>query len=213
MVACPRCHSQDAVQKVSSIVAGGTYETTYQVPAQGQLAGHTIYGTVTEHGTGQTELARQLSIPRSQKEWEKLANDYATAVGKAFTQNHPAPKAGCFPQALQWVGGLCFFVGVYGITTASSVWMAVGVVVFWSLLGFGLYKLGQRLAPAARKEWELAIGTAKAQARMEANPQSNGRILSRYDRLYYCYRDDIVFVPDEDRCAPSSDMMQMLMSN
>jgi hypothetical protein len=73
---CPKCLKDDQVQKVSAIVTSGTYSTTYQMPAQGEIAGHKIYGTVQESGTGQTLLAQQLSIDylsdkELKRQWQK----------------------------------------------------------------------------------------------------------------------------------------------
>jgi hypothetical protein len=213
MVACPKCHSQDAVQKVSSIVAGGTYETTYQMPAQGQLAGHTIYGTVTEHGTGQTELARRLSIPTSKKGWEKFASERVRSAGRAFEEHHPAPKSG-WARTLMWMAGVCALIGLLlGLPTACSpvaYQQVVPLVLLLWVVAFILQMAGATILQARRKEWNKARNMAMIQTR-SGLIQGRSRVFSRWDRLYYCYRDDLVFLPDEDWCVPSSEMMQMLM--
>jgi hypothetical protein len=77
-------------------------------------------------------------------------------------------------------------------------------------LGIGLYKAGEEITPTERKEWNRSLRNAMAQAQKEAD-QIKSRTFSRWDKLYYCHRDDIVFLPDENLSAPSSGMMQMLM--
>src|SRR5687768_16706283 len=89
---CPKCSKDDQVQKVTAIVASGTYTTTSQVPAQGEFAGHKIYGTVQQTGTGRTELAQVLSMP-TEKEWGKLKEKRISLVemNKEYERIHPKP--------------------------------------------------------------------------------------------------------------------------
>ncbi|MBM4460805.1 MAG: hypothetical protein FJ011_24110 [Chloroflexi bacterium] len=219
MVACPRCGNQDAVQKVSSIVSGGTYETNYEMPAQGQLGGHKFYGTVQQRGVAQTALAQKLNIDRSDKSWKAFANERATAAVKAFRDGNPAPKKGCLPQILPWLylpGCLLtmFIIALVGQSlygTDFDMMAAFVIAVFiWLLPGWGLSKLSRKILPPERKKWEADLANTKEEALAEA-AHIKSRTFTRWERLYYCHRDDLVFLPEEHLSAPSSNMMHLLM--
>ena len=64
---CPECNKDDKIQKVSSIVLGGTSSGTYSGPSGGVTYNDGKFGTVggysTLHGTSQTSLAKMLTPP------------------------------------------------------------------------------------------------------------------------------------------------------
>jgi hypothetical protein len=196
MVACPRCGSQDAVQKVSSIVSGGTYETTYEMPAQGQLGGHTVYGTVQQRGMAQTALAQKLNLDPSDKYWSQFADSYSKQAEKAFKESQPPPMVGFWPRALLVVGFVIVLSGAFFIPLA--------------FVGLGIVWLSVRITPVERKEWDAKLASTKEQAKQKV-PQLRNKALTRWNELYYCHRDDLVFLPNEGLSAPSSDIMRMLM--
>lgn len=216
MVACPRCGSQDAVQKVSSIVSGGTYETTYEVPAQGQLAGHTIYGTVQQRGMAQTALAQKLNIDRSDKAWNTFATERVKQAQKTYQEERPAPKKGCLPQVFSGSGWLT--LGLVGLSlpelcggvTGENLLVWLAAIAIGVLLGVGFLWLARKLTPPERKKWEADLAATRANTPKET-AQIRAKTFSRWERLYYCHRDDLVFLPEEHLSAPSSGMMHMLM--
>jgi|GEM_PF-2637366 len=214
MVACPRCGSQDAVLKVSSIVSGGTYETTFEMPAQGQIGGHKFYGTVQQKGVAQTALAQKLNIPRSEKAWKALADERVKQAEVTYRRKNPVPKMGCLYPVVRLVGWLFILLGMLSWTLENDPKFGVpgmlATVAVGYLLGFGLVKLAPTFKLSDYKAWERDLAVTKAQA-LQEGIQLRARASARWDRLYYCHRDDLVFLPTEGLSAPSSDMMRMLM--
>lgn len=227
------------MQKVSAIVSSGTYTTTYQVPAQGEIAGHRVYGTVSQTGVGQTHLARMLSKP-SEGNWEKLAKRWKDKPTEnyflqEYLKDHPSPAnkeknarlKGCF----QRLGGLGILVamtifvlscpvmglltwfgtdeqGLSEVLSIITIIIIALVVISPVLLGIGglIYQVSNsREYKEEYKQWSIAC---RKYAR-QIIPNLRRNVEHNFNMLYYCYRDDLVFLPGTDFSCRASDMQSM----
>ena len=218
---CPKCSKDDQVQKVTSIVASGTYTTTSQVPAQGEVAGHKIYGTVEQTGIGRTELAQVLSTPTG-KEWEKLREKrtHWTEMMNEYERLHPRPvkernygfRVGCL-----FLGSVATLYGLLAMFTESNSFqefasLFLGTIILL-LASIGVAKVIYELSNSKEyKEWDRARNKYRISQKGNLRKTLDDiqkQSTSNFNRLYYCYRDDVVFLPGTSFCADSSEMKSM----
>jgi hypothetical protein len=176
---CPLCHMVDRVQKVSGLVTAGasTSSAAGNVSDEGPVIGSagSELGTVTtrrlhQEGSEQTRLSKLLSPPTEPPpESPRSAGTGKAAVGlSAFA--------------------ICSFLGasaVAGVTgqadiSAYGLLLALAAVVGVVVLLLRTRATDKRLEDewqAERDQWK----TAKA----------------NWDKLYYCWRDDVVFDPED----------------
>lgn len=215
---CPKCWKDDQVQKVSAIVTSGTYTTTYQVPAQGQIAGHTIYGTVQQTGTGRSELAQILGMP-SEKDWKQWREKQPSGLEmrKEYDKLHPSPigesklQMGCVILGFLGVG-----LGIIVIGLLQQPALGCGLMLLLPLsLGFSwlLYQIfTSKEKKQAWKAWKDDRREYLKSQEGDLTRQLDGiqrRATRQFDSLYYCYRDDVVFLPGTNYCVGSKEMSNM----
>ena len=221
MNVCPKCLKDDQVQKVSAIVTSGTYTTVSQVPVQGEIAGHKIYGTAPQTGTGMTELAQRLSIDFSAKSVDearkKVIEQDEKEFVKRYREKYPEPKDSQITTVLSVIGlmilagvALLFFVSLFnpqnGFVPAFLFCCGVGVLIV-------LIPIAAKLNNPAKKVWTKNVREALVVRRKETSENYRQTIeLARhkYSDLYYCHRDDIIFVPNETDWANSSEIMDFV---
>jgi len=233
----------DQVQKVSAIVTNGTYSTTYQMPAQGEIAGHKIYGTVQETGTGQTLLAQQLSINYlSDKELKKqLAEARRRALAefnKNFKNNNPKPKIsstptlGCAKFVVFSIAGISLLctlalpgsiMGLSGSMYSEiekllsvAVVSVIGLLITGTCLVFFVFlskKFNNPQAGERVREWNnkrFYEGNIVTQNAEKDFMKIWNTGISRYQNAYYCFRDDIIFLPNEVKTESPSRFINFL---
>ena len=226
---CPKCLKDDQVQKVSAIVASGTYSTTYQVPAQGEIAGHKIYGTVQQTGTGKTELAQTLSMP-TEKEWNEWKDKQLSQdeIVKEFKRLYPEPqgeknyqlKVGCL--ILGFIGLGCGFLSLFAVGLNSPSDFNIGICL--SCIPMSFFPLSWVVAkiiyeisnPKEHKdkfsEWSKSkvrfINEQRTATQVKASAAQR-QATANFNMLYYCYRDDLVFLPEKNFAVESKEMMSM----
>jgi hypothetical protein len=219
---CPKCSKDDQVQKVTAIVASGTYTTTSQVPAQGEIAGHKFYGTVQQTGTGRTELSQVLSMP-TEKDWGKWKEKrtHWTEMMNEYERLHPRPvgkernynlRVGCL--ALGFIGTLFAFLALLSESRSFQDYIYLGLCYSTPLIAaIGVAKAIYELSnPKEYKDWDKArveyTKTQKANLARTINDLQK-QSTSKFNSLYYCFRDDVVFLPGTSFCVDSSEMKNM----
>ena len=170
-IRCPICGQIDSVQKVSSIVHGGT--------SYGEASGGGGRTYVTMYSKSQTVLSSQLAIP----ELNLDLLDQLRMVGIVIL---------CFaiPWALfgSWVVLNAVWAGYINLQSAT---------ILYSPTVFGLLFLLPALILKGNK-------IARDRPKRE-------RAHTIWVRLYYCYRDDVVFVPGSpSQYFPASDTRKIL---
>ena len=158
---CPVCGKDDAIQKVSAIVASGRASGTLSGPSGGAAYVGGKWGITggytTLSGSMATELAQKLAPPSE-------------------------PSRGRGVLASLFIGG-----GIFEIVIALSteeIWiLPIGIVT-------------------------IAIGAILLILYFKEKPKIEERFVkakSKWARLYYCFRDDIVFDPQTgETCHPDN---------
>lgn len=224
-ISCPKCGKDDQMQSVSSIISSGTYTTTYQVPAQGEIAGHVIYGTVQQTGVGRTELATMLSAP-SEKDWKELEKRWREKPAENFIlteylAQHPSPGykekntklkfTFLTPGIFGFIIGLtllCLSTGGYrsGGTIAS-----IGIfVLVISLIFIGIGWIIYQTSNTKEYKQEFSDWTRnKSKFQLQIIPSLRRGAEANSRRLYYCSRDYMIFLPGTNFSCSASDLQSM----
>ncbi len=166
-ILCPVCGKDDAIQKVSAIVASGRASGTLSGPSGGAayVGGKwgITSGYTTLSGGITTELARKLSPP-------------------------PQPRAVSLGAVILLIvlGGSCLF---WGLSLLSDIPEMAG----WFILA------GVLLIPIAIAAYQ------SGRARVAEQGPAWEKSMQKWSRLYYCFRDDLVFDPSTGKtCQPES---------
>lgn len=172
-IKCPQCNKDDKVQKVTAIVAGQRHE---------------ISG-----GSWNTQVYID-------KEGKKRSEDHYvpySATQMSVLAQHLSPPTE--PDAGSNTGGIVGTIGLLGVAALcgcmglsageQSVGLIVGAIVL-GIVGVGVFistnnNYKERLDHVQRVE----------------KPRWR-RAKERWDKLYYCSRDDIVFIPSENKSVP-----------
>ncbi len=201
MTTCPKCNSQDAVQKVTSIVSGGTFQTTHNVPVKSQWGGHTFYGTVSETVTEKTELARKLSKP-TEKDWKKVKTGEKSLIMQNYLKLHPEPG----PEKNYTLRVFTSLIGIVSLPVSGLLLAGNNQLGLYVLLLFPISLFIRKLIfeisnSQEYKQWYKETQQLVTDLRRESE--------TKYNMLYYCHRDDTVFLLGTDYCMSASDMGNM----
>ncbi len=196
-IACPKCGNNDQSQKVTSIVKRDTQSYRASGPSFGSayVGGKwgLASGFTTVSGITQSELAKQLS-PNIEMRKSTFITDAAAL-------------------AMFAVVAFCIPVGIILAVAPSSNPMythqipeyltPVGITLILIGVLFGIWRFP-----------ELARRQRTTQSRKRADDlqrkEEYKKALSCYDRLFYCYRDDLVFDPKTGKSCPPSQMNTLL---
>lgn len=177
---CPRCSSNDQVQKVSAIVAsqtqeisGGSWETQVYVDKKGKK--HTEDHYTPYSGTQMSVLAQRLSPP------EKPDAGFSTGIIIAI--------------GFLMVAGVCGLLGLFTIMS-SSLSVALADASFYVLcitptFVFGVLGILLFLVSSISHREKVT------QVKQVEIPRWE-KAMRRWEQLYYCYRDDNIFIPHEN---------------
>jgi predicted RNA-binding Zn-ribbon protein involved in translation (DUF1610 family) len=196
---CPKCGRNDRVEKASAILASHTHNVVAE-------------REVVRNVGGQPGVVR---VPVGQTQVSSLAQRLSPPVRPA----PPKPVGGNgFWVILTVVGGLVallfrFFLLAWFSSRSGNAGAdaELGMCTTWSgvcslvtiLVGLlGIIKGSSAAARRAREE----------QAKYEQSVRKWEQAVRRWDALYYCYRDDCVFIPGEGTSAPLRELMQYLFS-
>lgn len=192
MTTCPKCGAADQIRKVSAICATDTSVSTSKsntaavgVTLQGQIG---IGGARTStSGQQQTLLGHKLAPPSRP------------------SQEHGSPRTGGW--FLTIVGGACILTPLLNFLSPTLSSDAKTAVVVFPLLGAVLLVAGLRtlrIATANETTWR---------ANFEDRLAAWTRATEKWNRTYYCFRDDIVFDPESGDSAPVDSFATYLVIN
>ncbi len=195
-IVCPKCGKDDQIRKVTSIVTEGSTGMMYS----------DVLGTLAGTGSAffQTALAQRLRPPSQPKKPKK--SDYMPRTPRRFFVflflNLPlsviilALLSSRISVPDNWVFGLICLFG----------WALLASVLFVTELYVGAILLGWRRWLALF----LGMDERYQEARKQAERDYQGALrlymkwpeaIRLWNNLYYCSRDDIVFVPGKDGFA------------
>jgi hypothetical protein len=201
-VNCPRCGQIDAVQKVSSILASGTFTGTVDGTAPVTWQGKTHHLPVQHQTQVTTHLVSLLKPPTAPTlvrsgggcwivgGWISLVYGIGismVSIGRVFNPPERMVSAP-FPFSEPW-----FVIAVGFLLGAIAVYI-------------GIKGLRRKNSPRIRAQRD------KVERENSVKMAAYNNARTRYDQLYYCSRDDCVFIPGEAHSAPVSNMNSLLYS-
>lgn len=181
--ACPECHKNDKVEKVSAIVnrdtvqiSGSSQSTSTYVDRNGYTRHETSDNPFS--GVQQSNLAARLSPPAK-----------------------PEAKGACLRYLLYLpvllLGGACFaMLTVAGPSQSGKTMAGVGMLVVILLLVWITLSIRNINRKAKEKQAQEMVRWNKA--------------VARWEQLYYCHRDDVLFVPGQSETIPVQSMLDYL---
>lgn len=190
LLKCPKCGRIDQVQKVSAVVSSGA--TTGQYTGSGMGFGSTygrhgsvantlMFGGATLTGGQETVLSQRLAPPM-QPVYEKARIVWDTNSQLALA--------------------LCIIGGVVGVPVAM---IALSTSSLGCLIGLAIFGLSLVAIVSARRAHAKDVRAFYA----SENPRWQAAI-DKWNDLYYCGRDDLVFIPETREMADAEEMMSFL---
>jgi hypothetical protein len=196
-IVCPKCGRADAIRKVSSIVSAGTTQSETFGYGAARIDGETHFIDTRGYATISTGLANRLAPPHRPVKPTPLGCVSALLLS----------RVGLTSGALVFVlvVSACSFP-LFASSYRESpllpllpilVFAAVAVRLFWwtgrSLVReVGNAAIERKEFPAEVKAWEHAM--------------------DRWRELYYCSRDDGVFLPQRTNLVPAANMKSLLFA-
>ncbi|TET51835.1 MAG: hypothetical protein E3J64_06160 [Anaerolineales bacterium] len=166
---CPKCEQADLVRKVSGMHAMGT--------GQAALVGTTVGAGLSSAGHVSVGTAHT-----------RLDGDLSTSLGKAL-----APPERYKRQAFSgFLVALAVFLLVVG-PCMGLLYAATGADMVFT----GVFLAGFGILGGVRTLWERRRHLHKEDAKAAEREEPWNLAMARWNRLYYCVRDDVVFDPEE----------------
>lgn len=190
---CPQCHQVDRVQKVSAIVAAGTATGAYTGSTSGYVYGKQggyVSTNTSLFGISQTTVSQQLSSPAPPTYKNPWGCSTVAAVIVLFLVGFGS-----------FVGGIAYIVpGLY----SSPIGPVIPAVTLFVLSAPFLVPI-----PFIIRSVQKETSRRRAQ---HANDMLRWRTArDRWERLYYCERDDGVFDPvEKSGLIPRAQMLGFL---
>jgi predicted RNA-binding Zn-ribbon protein involved in translation (DUF1610 family) len=220
---CPICNRNDKAEKVTAILRSQTHS------AQG-----ITYQTVTTSvntGFGTTPVSQQVAIPVQTSQMSELAR-FLTPPAKPEPDKSVVEAPNLSHKSL--TGAILFGMAGAGFSLLTLVifaaylvdWanienfiVAAATVLGWFLLAFStlglsvfLFAFSVPKENRANREKKV-VYEEKVRQRKQNNDEMDKRwatAMDRWNQLYYCGRDDCVFLPGAHTHAPVSVMMEYL---
>ncbi len=194
-VVCPKCQRSDSVQKVMAIVAGGTKV----IEERGGIDIDTEYGMdvipLTYSSVARSNLARKLAAP----ERPLQTRSYGCVAALFITRLGVALVVSVILVSLFFCS-FPFLAATYAQNNA----LFIGILI----AGFGI--IGLSLFSSIRAGWRQAHSTSEQRNSYDARVQAWEDSYERWQQLYFCFRDDGVFLPGQSSFVPVNQMSDYL---
>jgi hypothetical protein len=182
---CPKCGQIDMVLKVSALHSGGVSSTEYEVIVPIQLGSTVTPVSSKRVGVSQTELSKKLAPPSKPE-----PKDYAVYNDTERVLKTLATLAVCLGLVLA-IWGQCANLATLG-----------GQGLLQLILGIALVGCGGAyiyFVTSRREKQAMAVLMSRWK-----------RAIARWNQLYYCSRDDGVFIPGQSHFVPVDQMTDFL---
>ena len=181
--ACPECHRNDRAEKVSAIVNRDTVQISGSSQSTSTYVDRNGY---TRHETSDN--------PFSGVQQSNLA-------ARLSPPAKPEARGACLRYLLYLpvllLGGACFaMLTVAGPSQSGKTMAGVGMLVVILLLVWITLSIRNVNRKAKEKQAQEMFRWNKA--------------VSRWEQLYYCHRDDVLFVPGQSETIPVQSMLDYL---
>ena len=205
---CPVCNRNDRAEKVSAILRSQTQNTqgyTYQNQVSTVRIGNSI----------QT-INQQVPVPIQTSQMSNLAKNLyppPKPVMNAATQLSTSSKAIFFAIFTAITGGCCLFTSISTFSNSSSGAESTGNYLVGGLILVGIAVLLFVYAVPAENKSNKAKKAAEEDVQRELPIQFAEMMrkwnlaIQKWNKLYYCSRDDCVFLTGSNTHAPISNMM------
>jgi hypothetical protein len=189
---CPIDNKDDAIQKVSAVVASGQSSGTFSGPTGGIVSYDGKTGSVAGHttlsGSSTSQLAFLLAPPPEPKE-----ESYS-----------------CLLTILAWfmiiAGGAELYVYVANFLLSGEFHGVLGGIFgFILFIIFVVMVWGGLKILKARK-----VHINKEREKLQQNIPIWESAMRKWDRLYYCHKHDIAFDPENGETCPSNSLKEFL---
>jgi hypothetical protein len=198
LIVCPKCGRVDAIRKVTSIVDEGTTYT------ESNRLGMSISGDDTQFYSGfgrsvsRTELASALASPH------KPTQPFRQGWSGIFPNFHWNCAGSIL--GLMILGAVCSFPLLFTTYRENPllIFVPVIIVILAATILIRWAWLSNRRETKSLRE---------AQAAYPVQVEQWKRAHERWERLYYCHRDDGVFIPAQTRLIPVNQMQAFLYSS
>jgi len=214
---CPKCQQTDQIQKVSGLYNANTKEW---FETQSHMDSHGYTHTSQEKHTAHTLLGQQLAPPEKPKGGANPILWYGGGCLLAALIIVPTcgtllpfviiplimVPLGLFlspetslPSEFAWLGDLPNWVGiVLAVVLTVGLLVSIGLLV-WAWTFF-------------KRKYNASNAKYKAnQARLDSEEMPRWqRAMERWNDLYYCARDETVFIPGENKAIPVAEMSKYL---
>jgi len=202
---CPECQQIDKVSKVATVVESGTHRISGQVPvsrttqdSDGKWRTETTYESYS--AVQQTTLAQRLNPPEAPSLPPHMIGGIIGIVQKGVFYIY---------------GGTIFFAGLAistgpfagafspNLETTSVIprvlLFLLGIVTVPSYLGLAVFLYKKKVASEEKQAQQYYEKLKKWEYSMD-----------RWNRLYYCSRDDCIFFPNENSAFPSATLNKVI---
>ena len=203
-LACPQCGLTDKAEKVTAIIAGQTHD----------VRGASLDSQVYVDAEGRTHY-REYTVPYTGTQASVLAQRLLPPKKPSVGSNSCAQLFAC---GLFFVAGaiLCSALPGLLLIIAPSPSGRSGDFLLTNL--FGIMMIGTFIAfsaflagVAGVAVWRTSNANYKKQvAQVQAEIPRWEHAMQRWSALYYCARDDGVFIPSENTFVPIAQMMDYL---
>lgn len=211
--ACPKCGNIDQIQKLSTIITSGTRKTSGVSATMGEtnLAGSQRHYAQGTGYVGSSEVSGKAFSASSTLIDATEQSELAKRLSPPPKPQEPAPKRPGFGEWFSTAGGIvAILVGIAGAAWLAGPWGVIGGIV-----GF----IGGVVAASflAFQFENLVFGTSTELAQIEFERETEKyakdmagweKARQRWDTMYYCYRDDVVFVPGENEAVTPNRLIE-----
>jgi len=204
--ACPKCKSIDQIRKLSTIVTSGT-RTTSGVSAT--LGETNLAGSQRHHaqGTGYVGSSELSGKAYSASSTLIDATEQSELAKKLASPRKPKAPELERPEVDDWFiamfGVVALVPAIAGAALLAKPWGIIGGIVGFivgiAISGFLVIQFASPIFDERRE---------KAEKQFEIEKEKHGKDIlawkkakQRWETMYYCYRDDIIFVPGENETA------------
>jgi hypothetical protein len=196
-IVCPKCQRADAVRKVSALVGEGTHagETSGIAYVQAKHGLDVI--PVVQTSVSRSALAAKLSPPKKPTK----PSGYG-CVGALLMTRMGLALVGSFLLLALFVCTYPFLMTLYQQNN----------LLFVAAIGLGLALIGIMGIWVLRSGWRDARSTREGRTTYEPRLEDWERAYARWQQLYYCQRDDGVFIPSYNTFVSVEQMQAYLYS-
>lgn len=207
---CPKCKQTDQIQKVTSIYGANTKDW-YETRTRTDIHGHTE--SYKEFHEAHTQLGLKLMPPPKPESPTHPGLWYGIGGVVAFILlSVLCPIALTAPTVL--IPLIAASAALPDISSQLPNWQAATIAVVGGMLCVGLVLLGFLIwfgiRMKHRYDRDMATYTEKKYVYERDELSRWQHAEERWEQLYYCMRDDTVFIPSENKAIRADDLQKYL---